>query len=627
MTNSSQSHGVARGFRRRISLRGAPKRAAVGFTLACVAGLVLTACAGTATPVSSGGSGKPIKGGTASYAMATGDQFSWIFPLENQANYEPYDEWVENEMWRPLYYTGGPGSTGINYSLSLASAPVYSNNNKTVTITMNKNYKWSDGTPVTASDVQFYFQLEAAGAKLGKYAPYVPGEMPDDIASVTYDSKYQFTMHLNRSYNPVWFTGNQLTWLYALPRQSWDKTCASCTAGNAASTLSGAKKVYNFLYGQSSKLSTYATNPLWQVVDGPWVISSFDPTTYRTVLNANKKYTGASPPHLSTIDIYSFSSDTAELDAIRSGTIDFGWLPFSDVAALHTYEALGYTFKPWYAFYNEATEFGYTSKQWGPIVRQLYIRQAFQHLIDEKLYISTVLHGYAVQDYGIAPAVKSPYTAPALMHDPYPYSVSAAKALLTSHGWVSGSGGTDVCQRPGTASNECGAGITKNEPLNIMFMYSTGAPSWLAQVEAFATAAKQAGVNITLDGQTTTTMYSIAGVCPPGPCNWGLAGYAGFMWDFGQNTVVPSGGEEFGKGNYWGGGYNSPKADALIQAAHTQPGSKALYNAETYLSQQVASLWFPLPAQFLLLVKSNLKGWDPLNPYLFPMPSRWYYVH
>jgi peptide/nickel transport system substrate-binding protein len=159
-----------------------------------------------------------------------------------------------------------------------------------------------------------------------------------------------------------------------------------------------------------------------------------------------------------------------------------------------------------------------------------------------------------------------------------------------------------------------------------MFMYATGAPSWLAQVEAFATSAKQAGINITLDGQTTTSMYSIAGVCPPGPCNWGLAGYEGFMWDFGQNTIVPSGGEEFGKGNYWGGGYSSATADALIQAAHTQSGTQALYRDEQYLTQQVASLWFPLPAQFLLLVKKNLQGWNPLNPYLFPMPSRWYYV-
>ena len=154
-------------------------------------------------------------------------------------------------MWRPLYYPGGPGKTGIDYGLSLASKPAYNKSDTAITITLKKGYKWSDGSPVTASDVQFYFQLEAAGAANGKFATYVSGDLPDDLSSVTYNSKYQFTLHLKRPYNPVWFTGNQLTWLYAFPRQIWDKTCATCAVGNAAGTPAGANKVYDFLYGQS----------------------------------------------------------------------------------------------------------------------------------------------------------------------------------------------------------------------------------------------------------------------------------------------------------------------------------------------------------------------------------------
>ncbi|MST34403.1 peptide ABC transporter substrate-binding protein, partial [Acidimicrobiaceae bacterium USS-CC1] len=70
--------------------------------------------------------------------------------------------------------------------------PVYSQGNTVVTVNMNKGWKWSDGSPVTSADVKFFFELEAAGAKAGKYAAYVPGEMPDDIASVSYPSPYQF---------------------------------------------------------------------------------------------------------------------------------------------------------------------------------------------------------------------------------------------------------------------------------------------------------------------------------------------------------------------------------------------------------------------------------------------------
>jgi peptide/nickel transport system substrate-binding protein len=115
----------------------------------------------------------------------------------------------------------------------------------------------------------------------------------------------------------------------------------------------------------------------------------------------------------------------------------------------------------------------------------------------------TLLHGVLfgqsapvpmLPDYGIAPvAPPSVYTSPALHNDPYPYSIPAAESLLRAHGWAKNSSGVDVCQRPGTASNACGAGIAKGQTLSLLFMYSTEAPYFLAQVEAFVAAAKQAG--------------------------------------------------------------------------------------------------------------------------------------
>lgn len=289
---------------------------------------------------------------------------------------------------------------------------------------------------------------------------------------------------------------------------------------------------------------------------------------------------------------------------------------------------MGFVLKPWNnAYYNEDIELGYTNPTYGPLVRQLYIRQALQHLVNEQLYINTSLHGFGVADYGIAPvAPASIYTAPALRNDPYPYSISAAESLLRAHGWVKNSSGVDVCERPGAASSECGAGIAKGRALSLLFMYSTESPSFLAQVEAFDAAAKQAGVGITLNGQTTTTMFSIAGVCPPGPCKWGMAGYSGFLWDFGQYVVYPNGDQQFGKGNYWAGGYYSPAAQRLITAAEVSPGLNDLYQAESYISKDVASLWWPLPDQYILLVKNTLQGWAPLDPYVDQLPSLWYYV-
>ncbi|WP_298337001.1 ABC transporter substrate-binding protein [Ferrimicrobium sp.] len=581
--------------------------------------LLLASCTNAQQPQASATS---TSGGVASYALGAGDQFSWILPLENEANYENYDSNVSNGLYRPLYYVGGAGTTGINYPLSIGTAPIYSHGDTMVTIDLRHNYTWSDGQPVTTKDIRFFFELEAAGAKNGDYAPYLSGRMPSDIKSISYQGPYQFTLHLNHAHNPVWFTGNQLTWIYPLPVQTWDKTCPTCHVTNIASTPAGATKVIDFLYKESAQLSTYATNPLWKTIDGPWEITSYNPTNYHAAFRANPHYTGAGKPRLAGYQIYSFTSSTAELDALRGGVIDFGYLPTSDLGLTHYFQSHGYVVQPWRVFYDNIAELGYT----GPyrhLVAQLYLRQALQHLVDEPLYLKATLHGNGMLDYGSAPIYPgSNYVSPQLHHDPYPYSVAAARLLLTTHGWQLSASGPSTCINPGTGSNQCGAGIKKGTPLVISMMYATPSASLTAQAQAFESAASAAGITIALDPQPEDTMYSTAGVCPPGPCNWGIALY-GAQEDFGQYVLVPTAGVEFAKGNYWGGGYYNPTEQRLLNEAYDLPGLSRLYAVENYQSQQVAGLWWSVGDYEVAVVNKRLTGWNPLNPYANYMPSRW----
>jgi peptide/nickel transport system substrate-binding protein len=564
-------------------------------------------------------------GGVASYALPVGDDFSWILPFENSANYYAYEEGIVDTMWRPLYFAGNGSKTGIDYHLSIGRKPVYSDGDRTVTVSMNPAYTWSDGSKVTSADVRFFFQLMAAGkTTLGNY---VPGLLPDNVSSITYPSPDEFVLHLDRRYNPTWFTGNQLTWIYPLPAQAWDKSCTTCPAGTAATTPAGAKAVFTYLFKQTEDLGAYATNPLWKAVDGPWVISAFNSVTYDASFTANPRYTGPTKPHLAGYRVYSFTTNTAELDALRSGTITFGYLPFGSLAEISYFESHGYTVKPWHVLAEGAVELNYTSKAWGPLIRQLYIRQALQHLVDEPLYISRTLSGYGLPTYGpVEDYPGSAYVSPALRKDPYPYDLPAAKRLLTAHGWVAGPNGIDVCRRPGTGPHDCGAGIAEGKHLSVLFLYETGTTSLFAEVSAFQTAAKTVGVGVTLDGQTLTTMDSIAGTCPSSPpCNWALAGYSLFFWGYGQYTIIPTGSGEFGAGSYSGGGYDDPTAQRLLRAAREVPGSESLYADEDYLSKSVAALWWPAADNQIVVVKRDLKGWEQLNPYQDYLPTNWYF--
>ena len=154
------------------------------------------------------------------------------------------------------------------------------------------------------------------------------------------------------------------------------------------------------------------------------------------------------------------------------------------------------------------------------------------------------------------------------------------------------------------------------------------------------TEAKTAGIDIKLDGQTVTSIYSLAGECATpqqhitktratGVCKWGLNLDALWFWDYGQDELVPNGTLQWGVGNYYAGGYYTAKAQKLIEAVETAPakdGLEALYKDEAYLAKQLPSLWWPLQDWQIVVAKKGLSGWQHLNTYANYMPQTWYYT-
>ena len=129
--------------------------AVAGVTLATMA-LTFAGIAGIAGASSIPTGGTKTSGGTVRWAEPPGTPPTYIFPFMSAQN-SSVDNISQFQylMYRPLYMFGFPGNnhTTLNPKLSLASPPTYSNNDTTATIAM-KNYKWSDGETVTASDVR-----------------------------------------------------------------------------------------------------------------------------------------------------------------------------------------------------------------------------------------------------------------------------------------------------------------------------------------------------------------------------------------------------------------------------------------------------------------------------------------
>ena len=66
---------------------------------------------------------------------------------------------------------------------------------------------------------------------------------------------------------------NELSQITPMP-EAWDRTASG--PSHCSTTISDCSAVYSYLDGQSKDLSTYATSPLWGIVDGPWKLSAFN---------------------------------------------------------------------------------------------------------------------------------------------------------------------------------------------------------------------------------------------------------------------------------------------------------------------------------------------------------------
>ena len=580
--------------------------------------LIAGAC-GTSSNNTSSGS-QAVKG-TVTFALAPGFHPNYIMPIEPAAydNVQNYNQF-QFLLYRPLYWPGVNGTSATDTSLSLAYPPAFSDNNTVVTIRL-KNYKWSDGTPLTSRDVSFFVNLVKANK--AQWASYEPGQFPDDISSVETPNAHTVVFHLNKSYNPQWIAGNDLFLIQPMPQHAWDKTSVSGKVGNYDETTAGAVAVYKFLTAQSMQESTYATNPLWKVVDGPWQMQSFS-TSGAVTLTRNPRYSGPAKSSVTKFVELPFTTDTAETDVLHAGTsISYGYIPAADVPSAGSVESEGYSLAGWpqYQFAYILPNMNTSDSTARSELRQPYVRQALQHLVNEPADIKVFYHGYATPTYGPVPYL-SQYATHLDKTGAYPFSVSAASGLLKQHGWKVVAGGSDTCASPGSGPSDCGAGIPAGAKLSFTLTYYSGDVGVQETEEGLKSDASEAGINIALTSTTVGSILSEASACTPSQsaCGWQMATYGG--WTPFLDPVVTS---LFEPGPLDAESYNDPTDNANITAALDGNGGAATVTAyENYLATQLPVIWQPDPDYQVSAISSKLHGATPQDPTLAISPEQWY---
>jgi len=628
-----------------------------------VAALFIAACGNSPSSTSTGS--------VVTFAEGPSAPPNYILPLASGSYFSVTNlSDFSQMMYLPLYWFGSSGQPVLNTTLSVANTPTFTDNNKTVTITM-KHWVWSNGKPITSRDVILWMNLLAAATDPASpavgsssapgpgWGADVAGGFPQNVVSYQATGTYSLVFHLNASYNPKWYLYNELSQIYPMPTAAWDKVSATAPIGNQDATAEarklapaalglpagsyvpkdpgtatkGALAVAQYLNLQSQNTGTFATNPLWQVVDGPFKLSQFTSSGFAKLV-PNKNYSGTPKPTISAFELEPYTTDTAEFNALESGALTIGYIPTQDLGKKASLEKAGYNYAAWNDFGIVYFPYNFTNPTSGPVFKQLYFRQAYQSLVNQKQYITDFGAGIGTPNNGPVPtypphnADVSPLEGGAQV---YPYNATKAVNLLTANGWTVVPGGVTSCSKPGTAAGDCGKGIAANQPLNFSLLFASGATELTNEMDAMQSTMKSvAGITLTLSqapfGQVISTVFS--GCSTAKPCsNWDLATWGG-GWVYSPD-YFPTGGELFFTGASSNpGDYNNPTNNANITATHTAATTAAetpaLFKYENYLAEQLPVVWMPNAPYQLVMYKSSLKGFLPQGVYdeIYPQDYR-----
>ena len=456
------------------------------------------------------------------------------------------------QLYRPLVWL----DNNLNYdpAMSLASAVTTSDGGQTWHLTI-KPWMWSDGVPVTASDVVFTFELIR---RIGpSYVRYKVGGIPNLLDHVAALSSHQVELRLTRRVNPEWFLRLGL--------------------GSDFKPLPA--HVYRGL--DLAALRARQTDPsLFAVSDGPFLLKQWQLSRHLTLVP--NPHFGGVHSKLKRL-VVDFLEGDDPLQALQAGEIDAANIPFRlwdqarALRGFHTETMAG-------PFSYVAMILNLRSTH-APFLRDTPVRQAIAAAIDQKEIIDLLFHGQGEPIHGPVPVAMTGFLSPQARagYANLEYDPAHARALLDRAGW-----------KPGPD------GVRRSRGRRLAFdvaVPTAGASILMMQIVQRNLA--EIGIALSLRGiefsQLLATLDGNGNAWDGILISWTVENFPGTQRFFSTD----------GEANY--GHYHDARTDALDEAVISEPGFGALYAAEDHIAEQQP--WIFLPSgKTSTLTRNGLEG-------------------
>jgi len=459
----------------------------------------------------------------------------------------------------------------------LATGYTWSNGGKTLTFTIRPGVKFSDGTPMTASDVAFTFNLLMKNTTLTSQAP-APTPLP--VSATAPNATTAVLTFSQPEYANLFLIGST----YILPQHVWQSV---------------------------SNPATYAdANP---VGTGPYELGSF--SSQKVTFKQNPYYWQKSKVTVPEVIFPNYVSNTTANPALDSGQIGYAGNDVANVAsdylsanpANHTWTSN----QPWFADNNVVTLWLNTTK--APL-NDPKVRLAISAGIDRAQLSAQGETNYeppATSSSGLLLPTQSALLDPSYNNDISP-TTNAAKVtqLLTSDGYT-----------------KSGGKWTKNgQPIKFSIEDPSSYTDYATDAQLIANQLNAEGFEVSFDGVQATQWYNDY---PVGNfdaiihwSNQGPTPYDYFDYWMDNSLSAPIGkpaGSDYGR-------YNNPQVQAaLAQYAgtdNTATQQQALNTLETIVATQAPVIPLLYGAAWYEYSTKDYTGWPTQsNQYIDPVPN------
>jgi peptide/nickel transport system substrate-binding protein len=361
--------------------------------IVAAAGMLAAGC----TAGSSSSSGSGTSGGTSGKTTTTS---TLTIANENGAlwtcGFNPFNA-SDNLLsvgftYEPLVYMN-PLQSGKTTPM-LASSWKWGAGNKSLTFSIRPGVKFSDGTPLTAADVAYTFNLQK------KYPALDLTGVWSVLSSVTATNSSTVTMDFSTVAVPYFYYIADQTPI--VPEHIW------------------------------SKIANPTTDPINDPVGtGPYLMSKCSPSNIS--YTANPHYWQPGEPHIAKLQYPAYTSNTTANDQLANGQAQWGAQYIPGIQAFYTSKSPGYHY-----WFPPTVNISLIPNLTNPLLSNVKVRQALSYAINRSQVSTIGESGYeppANQTGIVTPTFSSSLDSSALASWGNGYDPAKAKALLASAGY------------------------------------------------------------------------------------------------------------------------------------------------------------------------------------------------